>query len=95
MVKMKEDEPKVKYSQKYWEKNKVKLKCSFCLQGDAPTYSLSEEHKATYDRLVTLEAKIEVMKDLHIENPEDRREIHSQINEYESELAELVKELKI
>jgi hypothetical protein len=89
---MKENEPKVKDSQKWWKEKSLMGRID-----NKPLFALYEPDKATYDRLVTLEAKIEALKSCLFYTAVEStiRHIHRDINHYESELAELVKELKI
>lgn len=91
-VTWKENEPKVKDSQKFWKVNSVYI------------YTGSK-YKSTYDRLVSLEAKIEVLQTMInlYERPSMSNDLpdwttqsmHYAKAAYESELAQLVKELKL
>lgn len=79
----------LKASQKWW-----KLKRCIVLDEDDGEGALEEPYKTTYDRLVTLEAKIELLN-LFTKHYDDGERFLGFLEDHESELAELVKELKI
>jgi hypothetical protein len=87
---MKENEPKVKDSQKWWEQKKQTFELG------SNYWFLHERHKATYDRLVSLEAKIEELKEFYAEKHNNLQSnvvymMQGRLSKYESELEQLVK----